>query len=319
MMNYTVNARVYQTCDDLKTELTIPPQVNCCFELDYLTTVLVEGENALSFLQGQLSCDTRQVTPLKMQQGVMCNLKGRVLAIIDVVLWKNQGVHLVIPSDLAQATIASLSKAAALSRVTLKHNPRIQLFGFMLQNDENSALANIFPDSPYGVVSGDALCAYKIDQQFAMVMVDPKGNNRWAQIHAETEHYRGSLAWHLLQLKQHRVEIYPESRGLFLPHRIDLHRLGHLNFDKGCYKGQEIVARMHFRSTIKHHLAHFQISVTYEQLHSGMVVYDAHDNTVIGELIDISPIDANNSLIVVSILLNFTGEARVENLGSFFV
>lgn len=315
MKNYLVNSRVYSTMHSLETELDIDTGDNYRFELDYLTAVRVEGENALAFLQGQLSCDTRQVTPQQIQQGVMCNLKGRALAIMDVILWQNQGVMLVLPADLAEATVALLAKAAVFSKVTLKLAANIKLFGFMLQND---APTQILPSLRYEVIADDSYCFYRIDNQFAIMMVKNDGSADGLDS-TKTFKLRGSLAWHWLRLKHHHVEIYPESRGLFLPHRLDLHQLDYLNFEKGCYKGQEIIARMHFRSTIKHSLQHIVVKIPAQQLRSGMGVFDASNKNAIGELIDFAPQDATSSLIVMSILTGFSGEAHIGDVGSFLV
>jgi hypothetical protein len=48
--------------------------------------------------------------------------------------------------------------------------------------------------------------------------------------------------------------IYPETSGKFLPHELNLHQLNAISFDKGCYTGQEIIARMHYRGKLKKHL-----------------------------------------------------------------
>lgn len=62
------------------------------------------------------------------------------------------------------------------------------------------------------------------------------------------------------RLKNHIPNIYPETSGKFLPHELNLPEFGAVDFDKGCYTGQEIIARMHYKGKIKNKLFHFQLS-----------------------------------------------------------
>jgi len=72
--------------------------------------------------------------------------------------------------------------------------------------------------------------------------------------------------------------IYPETSGKFLPHDINLHHLGGIHFDKGCYTGQEIIARMHYRGKLKTHLHKVTIQ-TNTALKPGDIVHK--DDTVV--------------------------------------
>ncbi|MFI4919923.1 MAG: tRNA-modifying protein YgfZ, partial [Legionellales bacterium] len=111
----------------------------------------------------------------------------------------------------------------------------------------------------------------------------------------------GSLTWNTLRLKHKQINIYPESRGLFLPHRLDLHLTNYISFNKGCYKGQEIIARTHYKATLKHELKIFEIQ-TNETIYSGQKLLSLTQETEVGELIDYSYLHNNRYLIAVSML-----------------
>ena len=57
--------------------------------------------------------------------------------------------------------------------------------------------------------------------------------------------------WQELEIKNNIPAIYPESSGIFLPHELDLPKLNAVSFNKGCYTGQEIIARLHYRGKVK--------------------------------------------------------------------
>lgn len=305
-MNDLINSRNYSVLQPLEAELTYTPAKNYLFDLDYLTTIAVDGDNASEFLQGQLSCDVRDVTTQQMRQGLMCNLKGRILAILDVVSWVEHGLFLVVPEDLCADTQASLAKAALFSRVQLRQNP-IKLFGLHVQHqDDMKPLGMELPVERYGVVCQENSCCYKIDELFYILMVQPDVVSRLCDPFIMHNQYRGSLAWHVLQLQHLRTEIYPESRGIFLPHRLNMHQTGYINFNKGCYKGQEIIARMHYRATQKHTLVCFNIQ-TSTVLKPELAVYSADGLSVVGEIVDYCCLGDGHYSVVASVLINYQG------------
>ena len=257
------------------------------------------GARASEFLQGQLSCDLREVTQNQMRQGAMCNLKGRVMALLDVIDW--QGLHLILPNDLLAATQISLSKTAMFSQVKLAPSTTYQPFGFYLKNREDFIPFEAqLPDEPHHVVQHETYCCYHLGAGFYIFLLDKSDANAITNTFIHRGQWRGSLAWHALQLQQSRIEIYPESRGLFLPHRLRLDLSGYLNFNKGCYKGQEIVARMHYRAKRTHALKQVTLQMN-EPPQSGQRLMD-DDGAEIGERIDFCPIGNDRYLCVDSII-----------------
>jgi folate-binding protein YgfZ len=313
-MDYMVNTRPYRAIQPLTDELTFLPQQNYLFELDYLTALQVEGEQAASFLQGQLSCDLRVVNEHQMRQGALCNLKGRIMALVDVLLWQDWGHYLVLPCDLAVATQATLAKPAQLSRVKVQQVPTLRVLGLYLQNRERGALT--LPSEIHEVLCDRQFLCYRIDAHCALMVVWQDAVPQWIDRFKSMGNLRGSLAWHVLQMQRQRVEIYPQSRGLFLPHHLDLHRSGVLNFDKGCYKGQEIIARMHYRAKLKHHLTVLTVESPTTELRSGMVLYDGEGGTTVGELIDYCPTAAGRYLVALSVLTGYSGSLWLEGAGA---
>ena len=302
LKNYTINQRSLTTYSPLVNELTFDANKNYLFDLSCLSGLELHGDKAQEFLQGQLSCDVRGVNPHQFRQGALCNLKGRILAEVDVISWFEQGLHLIVPMDLLEATQLTLSKTAPFSRVTLHQATDYQLLGFYLQNPNDKTPFNIkLPNTDYAVSSEDMCCAYHLGHGVYIFMVKNDHKANLIDEFVQQAQWRGSLAWHALQLKHQRIEIYPESRGMFLPHRLDLHLKGYLSFDKGCYKGQEIIARTHYRAKLKHELRVFTIR-TNELLQSGQRLLEANGKTEIGELVDYCPIGDDAFLIAASII-----------------
>ncbi len=115
-----------------------------------------------------------------------------------------------------------------------------------------------------------------------------------AQEEAKELRARAAQEWRYFDLSQGIPQIYPETSALFLPHELNLHQLGGLSWDKGCYTGQEIIARMHYRGKLKNHLyrAHIQTSASPRL---GGELYFRHLETVsvVGSLVDYRQISYN--------------------------
>lgn len=305
---YLVNTREHTTFTTIQDELSLDPHKNYLFDLSYLSSLDLIGPRSGEFLQGQLSCDVRDVTPSQMRQGVMCNLKGRILALLDVVDW--HGIHLIVPNDLLADTQASLAKTAAFSQVKLSPNSTCQVMGFYLQNHNDNILFDMpLPIERYGVVYNDHGCAYHLGNGYYIVLISSSMASSLCEPFIQKNQWRGSLAWHVLQLRRLQVDVYPNSRGLFLPHRLGLHLSGYLNFNKGCYKGQEIIARTHYRAKLKHEMKRFTIQ-TNKPLQSGLKLIS--DAIEVGELIDFCPINENEYLCAASVVLNCPTVCQLE-------
>lgn len=310
-IHHSINSRPLSTFSDIGTELKLNKQKNYLFDLSYLGVLDIDGNKSAEFLQGQLTCDINQVSDIHMIQGAQCNLKGRILALMDVIRWN--GIKLVLPKDILEATQNSLSKTALLSRVQIKYCEDLKIFGFYLQNQEDIVPDSIFlPKELYAKAQSSSFCYYHLGNGFYIFIVEKNTAEQFSVPFINTNQRLGSMTWHSLRLNQHQLSIYPESRGMFLPHRLSLQNTQYLSFHKGCYKGQEIIARTHYRATLKHELRLFTIH-TNETLYSGQKLFDIHDSIELGELVDYSCIGANTYLIAVSLLKEAAQEIRLEH------
>lgn len=91
--------------------------------------------------------------------------------------------------------------------------------------------------------------------------------NRWIEVqNKEQENNRENYldtaweTWQYMNIQAQIPEIFPETSEKFLPHHLNLPALGAVSFTKGCYFGQEIIARMEYKGNIKYYLKHLMIS-----------------------------------------------------------
>jgi hypothetical protein len=172
----------------------------------------VQGDNALNFLQGQITNDIFKLKDEDVIPALLCNAQGRVLLMLRV-LQKTGQIFLILRQDLSGIFETSLLKVAMLSKVKL--------------------------------LSRDDLKVY-YDDKFIIAENNQNDDENLQQ-------------WHLDRIKKHEFDIYPSSSGLFLPQDLGLEK-DWVSFSKGCYRGQEIIARMHYLGKSKYHLVYTESS-----------------------------------------------------------
>lgn len=297
---HKINSRTFYTNQSVDQELQLEANSNYLFDLSYLSVLTVNGEKASEVLQGQLTCDMNLLSANTMLQGLQCNLQGRILTFMDVITWN--GIKLIIPDDLALQTVSSLQKAALLSRVSIQNNEEFSVLGLLVQDENKLSHIGLNKD-PHGVMTTPGYCIYHLDQQFYMVIVTKQNREDFIASFKGKIKFAGSLTWHMLMLKQRQIDIYPESRGLFIPQRLGLHQTTLISFNKGCYKGQEIIARLHYKSTAKHELQLFNVE-TNNSIFSGQKLFGIEHHAEVGEVVDYSFLGDGKYIIAISILKN---------------
>jgi hypothetical protein len=303
----TINQRNYTFLDQKGFDVTSADH-NILFDLSYLSALEVKGDHGRDFLQGQQSADIRKLTSQNMQSGALCNLQGRIIALMDILTWNH--LFLVLPHDLQQLTQKILSKPAAFSRVTLAPSTH-SIFGFKLnQTQDLMPFDWTLPHEKHGVIFDERGLCYHVGHQSYVLMIPSIHQDALKNPFIQAQQLQGSFAWHKQRLQEGHIEIYSESSGLFLPHRLDLHKTDYLSFDKGCYRGQEIIARTHYRATLKHTLKQFTIT-TKTPLQSGLKIMSIDGTQEIGEIIDFYAEENHQYTIAASILLEHPNRGRV--------
>jgi folate-binding protein YgfZ len=229
--------------------------------------IKISGPDASKFLQGQLTCDVSKITPEQSSLGAHCNVKGRVMSLFRLFLFQAD-YYLLMPSAVTEAALASLKKYAMFSKVKLTL-PTADIYGL-----QQASLALTYPAQHEAVSATDASCCIRIAGEQRFLLID----------FADTlalEHNDDINAWHTADISNGLPRLYPETIGEFLPHYINLPQLGALSFTKGCYTGQEIIARMEHRGKIKQKMNFCQLPI--DATPGEKIIFQA---TAIGRCVD---------------------------------
>lgn len=206
------------------------------YDLPYLSVIAVCGADSATFLQGQLSCNIKTLTSNQSSIAAYCTAKGRVISVVLVVAHAD-GYWLILPSSLAGLVLKKLQMYVLRSQVKLTLTD-IQLTGLKtsLVNEPHSPI----PASAFAVTRKDSQYLIRLpdDQNCRCLLFDPD--------HQITTKAQDQAEWRVLDIANGLPWFEAEQSEQFTPHMLGLDKLGGISLDKGCYTGQEIVARTHY-------------------------------------------------------------------------
>ncbi len=208
--------------------------------------ITIAGEDALSFLQGQLSCDMRDITSTTLNLGATCNTAGRIIALFRI-FKKEDKYCLELPQDLLETAITVFKKYGLFSKVSI-HDATHQWQRFGVNGLSLASLEHLLEDNQKEQIQ--ILSFPAIPNQYEILGPDTVMQALWQKLKPKTK-IATINAWRLTKIRAFVPEIFKASSEQFLPHYLDLPQLGALSFKKGCYRGQEIIARMEYRANIK--------------------------------------------------------------------
>lgn len=228
--------------------------------LNYLGMLKVSGPQAKKFLQGQLTADLEKISPTKSSLSAHCNPQGRIISLFRLFLLGDD-YYLQMPKVLIPIALTALNKYAIFFKVELCDvsadwicaGYKGKINQNLLSEDEITIHAShiiLHKDNRYEILG-------KCDSPSTILPLLEK-------------HYALSSPrlWRLHTLQLGIPTIYPETSQQFLPHDLNLPALNAVSFTKGCFTGQEIIARMHYKAKLKKRLLVAEIilpSLTYGQ------------------------------------------------------
>jgi folate-binding protein YgfZ len=235
--------------------------------LSDLQILEVHGEQRHKFLQGQLTCDINELALGKLAIGAQCNLKGRTYG-TGFLLEHDDATLIVLPAGQATYFRDLLAKFAPFSRVTLTLRDDLLVFGLLGEAANWLALSNQLnvrlnrEPRRCAQASGLSIASLDADASLWLGIIDPDSLvTALAALTADSMNplkITTSAPWHLARLQTGIALIWPEAREQWIPQELNYDQIGAVSFKKGCYKGQEVIARIHYRGQVKQRLGLFR-------------------------------------------------------------
>ncbi len=223
--------------------------------LTHFDLLRFHGGDAKAFLQAQLTCDVNQVTPEQARFGGYCAPNGRLLANF-LLMQAPSGYLMQLPAEIAPGIADRLRKFILRAKVTVERAAGLSMVG--LAGPEAPALLQEkigdLPPSALGVRQHARATLARLPAGQFLLMASSEHMAALWQTLAQEAVPVGAECWNGLQIRAGIAWVGAATQEQFLPQMIGLDTIGGVSFDKGCYPGQEIVARSRYLGEIKRKL-----------------------------------------------------------------
>jgi len=251
-------------------------------DLSHLGLISAYGEDAADFLQGQLTNDIRDVSIQHSQLSACCTPKGRMLSNFRI-FKREESFYLRLPLVQLESTLKRLRMFMLMSKLTLEDASDTLIHIGVSGPTAEEQLAAHISDLPKQIDD--------VSQADGYTVIRLAGPHPRFEIYADFETMQklwnnldvnaapiGAGPWNLLDIISGIPTIYPETSETFVPQMANMQVINGVSFQKGCYTGQEIVARMQYLGKLKRHMYRIYVE-TNEEVKPGDPLYSAESKS----------------------------------------
>jgi len=215
--------------------------------LENYSAISLKGEEQTSYLQGQVTCDVTSSNDNNILIGAHCNAKGKVFSAFRLI--NRDAAHLLIqPKASLSNSITELKKFGVFAKVEITETHELKLFALI--GEQTASLLqqhfNQVPDSLTPVVQSNTTTLVYIAGKQARYLLIDKENVLDTIINQLNLPIYQSSVWSLLEINEGFPQLSNDSSGEYVPQMLNLQAINGISFTKGCYLGQETVARMQY-------------------------------------------------------------------------
>lgn len=268
--------------------------------LPHLAVLDVTGEDAQNFLHAQVPSDIRTLNPERAQISGWCTAKGRLLT--TFVIWPiENGYRLVLSNDVRE-TIAKRLKMYVL-RLKVQVTPSTDLvYGLLNPGAQLNGL--LLPTADWQVTSNGSLTTLRLDATRDLLTGSEETFRQLARSHESAP----VEAWLRSDISHGFPLVTQATSEHYVPQMVNLDKLGGVSFKKGCYPGQEIVARTHYLGKIKRHL--YRVSSEKPLIAGSEVRSSVLNGQSCGSLLTVAP-ESDNTWVALAVLQQDAAEGAL--------
>jgi len=230
----------------------LPDLVLC--PLNSWDLISVKGDDRITFLQGQLTCDLSDLKPGQQTLAAQCNPQGKVFSLFRVIVLEDR-ILLTQPSSVTASQLTELQKYAAFSKVEISKETEYKAFGLIgcksaqyIAEKVDTAATH---DQSRILETGTVLIKQPYPSlRYLAIMKNAIAEELLEDLENRAEIFDDSL-WNAMNIASGIGFIEEQTSASFIPQMLNLQALNGISFTKGCYIGQETVARAKYRGANK--------------------------------------------------------------------
>ena len=301
-----------------------PGDADCALvDLSHLGLIAVGGPQAADFLQGQVSNDIRELSDSHSQLSSHCSPKGRILADFRV-LRIEQSIFLVLPRSQMEPLLKRLRMFLLRSKASIDDaSDALVCFG-VVGNCADAALGELFGALPAGdndMTQAGAATLIRVPglvPRYLFIGPAEQAQRLWQRAAEQAIEANADL-WALHDIRAGIPTVVPKTSDAFVPQMLNLQLIDGVSFTKGCYTGQEVVARMQYLGKLKRRMYTAEVeSAIAPQPGDVLSVPGSTSEQAPGRVVDARAIAPGRYalLVVVEISAAEGGEVRLASDGT---
>jgi len=305
-------------CDDASTDVSHARKGAVMVPLVHLRSICAQGEDATDFLHNLFSNDVKKLSPDSAQWTSFNSPKGRMLA--SMLLWHaDGGYRLALAADLHETILKKLRMFVLRAKVTLSDAGQERA----LLGVSSDSLAECLAGANLPVPAAPMKCSQR--NGVSVIRLDPKRvvidapisamQDIWTQLAAREVMPASTAAWNWLDVQNGIPLVTEATHDDFVAQMLNYELIGGVSFKKGCYPGQEIVARTQYLGKLKKRMYHVQGPNNTEAKVGDELFAPAFDDQAIGKLITVAPAP-NGGVEALAVLQIQAAEEGQIHLGS---
>lgn len=279
---------------------------NALILLESYRAILFEGPDAASFLQNQVTSDVGDLKQGFASRSGYCNPKGRLIATLWLIK-SEENIIAVLPHTVLLDFVQRINRFIMRSKVTISELPDAVVMGLIKQRGDSPPVGR---------------CEAVITNSMSFVLLDTNDLSDEVRVLIRSTRLDDENRWFCETIKAGFIDIEGETQEQFLPQWINLQAESGISFSKGCYPGQEIVARTKYLGEVKRRLFRFNLSA---QVDSPKPIVNKNEQTAgtllrcaqiaSGEFIGLGVIKTDHINAGESLFLNDVSISKVESVG----
>ena len=282
-----------------------------CAPLTHEALLRLKGQDACKFLQGQTTADFAKAQSLDVIPGAFCDVKGRVIADFRALVVSPDDIILCVNESLANLLTTHLSKYLMFSKADLTQTSD-HPWGLTGPEAHGQVGADARPLTPSRAVALTQGWLIPLANQTSLLITNDSATIEINLNNASLEGYIS--AWSALGCLRGEARVTSVTTGKYLPQDLSYDLAGWVSFDKGCYTGQEIIARLHWRGTPKRRLYHGTAPTKHST--AGTKLLSKTDNRAVGSIVNTAEskhghlflVEATESAAGQKVLIEETGQ-----------